>query len=130
MKQMLFMNDWRNKINELNALICNGQTVEAMQLFYAEDIEMLENEEEPRKGKVFCIDHERANLSKTKTVKFTILNQAFDDAKQIVFSEWEIEFTNLSDQSFLLREVVVQQWKEGLVSKEKFYYKGFEEKKS
>jgi hypothetical protein len=33
----------------------------------------------------------------------------------------------LSDQSFLLREVVVQQWKEGLVSKEKFYYKVFEE---
>jgi hypothetical protein len=59
-------------------LFAMAKRLKPCNLFYAEDIEMQENEEQLRKGKVFCIDHERANLSKTKTVNFTLLNQAFE----------------------------------------------------
>jgi hypothetical protein len=41
----------KEKVNELNNLIASGNTVKAMELFYADDVEMQENDELPRKGK-------------------------------------------------------------------------------
>jgi hypothetical protein len=41
----------REKVNELNNLIATGNTLKAMELFYADDVEMQENNEFPRKRK-------------------------------------------------------------------------------
>jgi S-ribosylhomocysteine lyase LuxS involved in autoinducer biosynthesis len=80
----------KEKVNELNNLITTGNTVKAMELFYADDVEMQENNELPRKGKLFCINHEKENLQKVKNFVGKLLNQAIDNTNEIVFSEWEI----------------------------------------
>lgn len=123
------MNDFAQKVQAFNQLVFASKTVEAMEIFYADDVEMRENEDEPRKGKAFCIDHEKQNLSKTKAVSFRLLNQAIDEKQELVFSEWEIDFTNNEERRFLLREAAVQHWKNGFVCREKFFYKGFQERK-
>lgn len=117
------MAELKDKINALNKLIISGDTLKAMETFYSNDIEMQENEDIPRKGKSVCINMERANLQKIKSVVSNLLNQAIDPKKNIVFSEWQILITYNDDNKFLLTQVSVQHWLNGQVVKEKFYYK-------
>jgi hypothetical protein len=113
----------KEKVNQLNILILTGDTIKAMELFYADEVEMQENEEFPRKGKTLCINYEKENLQKVKTFTGKLLNQAIDEANEIVFSEWEIQCIYRDDSKYLLKQVSVQHWLNGLVIKEKFYYK-------
>lgn len=117
------MTDLKNKVNALNKLIINGDTIMAMEIFYASDIEMQENEDTPRKGKMVCIATEKSNLQKVKNVESKLLNQAVDEEKNIVFSEWEILVTYNDDRKFMLKQVSVQHWLNGQIIHEKFYYK-------
>ena len=113
----------KENVKLLNNLITRNEMLEAMQRFYSEGITMQENEEELRQGKAFCIEHEKRNLERMTFVSNRLLNQAIDEEKQVVFGEWEFVFTNKKGQTFRLTEVSVQQWEDGFVIREKFYYK-------
>jgi hypothetical protein len=113
----------KEKVTELNNLIITGNTLKAMELFYADDVEMQENNGLPRKGKTLCINHENENLQKVKTFTAKLLNQAIDEVSEVVFSEWQIECSYKNDSKYLLTQVSVQHWLNGFVIKEKFYYK-------
>ena len=119
------MTELKEKVNALNQLIISGDTIKAMEIFYSNDIEMQENEDIPRKGKSVCIDTERDNLQKVKSLVSNLLNQAIDEEKNIVFSEWEMLITYKDNSKLMLTEVSVQHWLDGQVSREKFYYKNF-----
>jgi hypothetical protein len=119
------MKNLSEQVQKLNEMITSGKHAEAIEIFYAEDTQMQENEEEPRRGRDFCVAHERKNLAKVKSVTSKLLNQAIDNQQDIVFSEWQFEFTYPNEQVFRLTEVSVQHWVNGLVQKEKFYYKEF-----
>lgn len=113
----------KENIKLLNDLIIDNKTLEAMERFYAETVTMQENEEEPRRGKAFCIEHEKRNLERMTFVSSRLLNQAIDETKQVVFGEWEFIFSSKKGQTFRLTEVSVQQWENGFIIQEKFYYK-------
>lgn len=115
------MTEFEIKIAELNDLISTGETLKAIEVFYSNNVSMQENEETPRIGKLNCINHEKQNLQKVKLLKGNLLNQAI--CENVVFSEWEIIFTDKNDKTFKLTEVSVQHWVEGQIEKEKFYYK-------
>ena len=119
------MTELKEKVNALNQLIISGDTIKAIETFYSSDIEMQENEDIPRKGKSVCIDTERDNLQKVKSLVSNLLNQAIDEEKNIVFSEWEMLITYKDNSKLMLTEVSVQHWLDGQVSREKFYYKNF-----
>ena len=83
----------KNDIEEFNRLIINNLTVEAMEKFYADDVEMYENNEPPRKGKAVCIEHEKAALARVKSLKIEVVNQAIDEQKGVVFTgieDWNL----------------------------------------
>ena len=107
----------------LNELIKSNETLQAMEIFYSDTIEMQENEDVSRKGKTVCINHEKENLQKVKSLQSSLLNQAIDEEKNIVFSEWEYLVTGKDENKYKLTEVSVQHWLDGQVIKEKFYYK-------
>jgi hypothetical protein len=117
------MTTLKEKINELNHLIITGNTIKAMEFFYADTVEMQENNGLPRKGKLFCINHEKENLQKVKRFTGKLLNQAIDEVTGVAFSEWQIECTYNNNSKFVLTQVSVQHWLNGFVIKEKFYYK-------
>jgi len=123
MKPAMMMTELKVKVNALNQLIIAGDTIKAIETFYSDDIEMQENEDTPRKGKTVCIATEKDNLQKVKSLKSNLLNQAIDEEKNIVFSEWNYLITYKDDSKFMLTEVSVQHWINGLIAKEKFYYK-------
>jgi len=119
------MTELKEKVNALNQLIISGDTIKAMETFYSNDIEMQENEDIPRKGKSVCIDTERGNLQKVKSLECNLINQAINVEKNIVFSEWNFLVTYKDNNKFMLTEVSVQYWLDGQIAKEKFYYKNF-----
>jgi hypothetical protein len=117
------MSQLKYQVDELNKLILAGNTLQAMELYYGYDVEMQENEDPPRKGKLLCLEQEREALQQVTSLQCKLLNQAIDSVAQVVFSEWEFTIVNNNNQQHILREVSVQQWNEGKIIREKFYYK-------
>ena len=110
------------QVAALNTLIEAGKTVEAMEQWYADVVEMQENNDTPRVGKAACLAHERKNITKVRSVEARLLRQAMDAGQQLVFSEWKFTFTTHQSHTFVLHEVSVQQWAYGHVIRERFYY--------
>ena len=119
------MNNLQQNVKKLFELATIGNTIQAMELFYADDVTMQENEEAPRIGKQFCLAHEKQLLENTKDVSIKVINQAIDFSQQVVFTEMEINFTTKKGVKLHLKEISIQHWHEGQVIKEKFYYKDF-----
>ena len=107
---------------ELTRLIQAGETLQALERFYAPDIEMQENDHPPRKGKELCLETERENLSRVSGVRAELRAQEIDETLGTVRSEWEFHITYKDGQQYHLKELSVQQWKNGLVSRERFTY--------
>jgi ketosteroid isomerase-like protein len=76
------MQEFIAAIEELNELIKTGDTLAAIKKFYADDVVMQENEENPRVGKEQCLQNERENLAKVKELNGKLLNQAIDFKKK------------------------------------------------
>ena len=81
---MQFKCSIRNKKTVLNNLLIKGETVKAMELFYADSVTMQENEDEPRVGKAVWVEHEKLMLENAKEVNFRLLNEAIDVNKNVV----------------------------------------------
>ena len=115
----------KEKVHARNQLIIRGNTVKAMEIYYADEVEMQENEDAPRKGKSACMSAEQDNLKNVAKLECRLLNQAIDAERNVVFSEWSFLITRKDDTQFMLTEVSVQYWVNGQVAREKFYYKEF-----
>lgn len=112
----------KKRIQELNQLIENGETVKAIELYYAETVTMQENEDEPRIGKAVNLAQEKKNVAGVKSANCTLLRQVIDEKQGLVFSEWQLVFTYPNNETYKITEVSIQEWQNGLVVKEKFYY--------
>lgn len=116
------MDTLKHKVEGFNKLVTSGETVRAMELYYADDVSLQENEEPPRTGKQACIIREKAALAKFDLV-VKITKQAIDEASGVVFSEYTMIITDkLNAKEMLRKEISVQQWENGLIKNEKFYY--------
>lgn len=116
------MKTLKDNVEALNQLIINDETLKAMELFYAHDVQMQENEDKPRKGKDACMEHEKMMLDTFKLVS-TLIDQSVNEERNVVFSEWELLITNKETGKTARRvEVSVQHWHDGLIESEKFYY--------
>ncbi len=94
-----------------------------MELYYHDDVQMQENEESPRIGKIECLQHEKKLLSNIRSLDSKIIHQVIHQDQNIVFTELEMRFCTLDSISYVLKEVSVQEWKDNKVFREKFYYK-------
>lgn len=109
-------------LKHLNELIIQGETLKAMELYYAENVTMQENTEIPRKGKAVCLAQEKQNRSKTHSLHCTLISQEVDTQKGCVRSVWEFEYTTHEAETYRLREISIQYWEKGTVLQEQFIY--------
>lgn len=116
------MQTLKDRSDELTRLILEGKTLEALERFYAPDVQMQENDHPPRKGKDLCIETELDNLSRVSVVTATLLSQEIDEALGTVRTAWAFNIVYKDGTEHRLTEVSVQQWKNGLVSRERFTY--------
>jgi hypothetical protein len=106
---------------KLNELILSGKILEAFEEFYAEDVQMRENNEPPRVGKATNREYEQ---------KFVAAIEAFHGVKLVAhavegdvsFSEWDYDFTLKGLPRLTYSQVTVRRWQHGKIVDERFYY--------
>ena len=105
----------------LNQMVLEGKALEAFEQFYADDVVMQENSEEPRVGKDFNRKAEQdffASIAEFHDGK--VLASAING--ETSFSEWYMEVTFKNGHRYRLAQVAVRKWKDGKVIHERFFY--------
>jgi hypothetical protein len=105
----------------LNDAILLGKALEAFDQYYADDVVMQENSEEPRAGK---------ELNRKFEVEFFSSLEAFHEGKLVssaingdtTFGEWFMDVTFKGGHRMKMAQVAVRRWKNGKITHERFYY--------
>ncbi|MEM8567629.1 MAG: nuclear transport factor 2 family protein [Bacteroidota bacterium] len=115
------MSNLFEKIADLNDLVLQGKTMDAFEKYYADEVVMQENEEEPTIGKDANRKREEEflkNLAEFRNAK--LLKVAI--GKNTTMVEWYYDFTHLEWGVRNYSQVSVQEWEDGKIVREKFYY--------
>jgi ketosteroid isomerase-like protein len=113
----------QQRVNELVSYIQQGKILEAVQEFYSDDAAMQENNHPPTVGKAANLEREKTFLAYVKQWKsFNIRAVGIDEARGIVLMQSDFEFDAVDGTTVKYDQVSVQQWKDGHVVHEKFYY--------
>ncbi|RMF61904.1 MAG: nuclear transport factor 2 family protein [Bacteroidetes bacterium] len=113
----------RERVDELNRMILQGKILEAFEQFYADDVVMQENDEEPRVGKAVNRAYEEAFVNGLTEFRGARLeNVAVDEEKGVAFCEWFFDYTHKDFGSRTYHQVARQIWKDGKIVNERFYH--------
>lgn len=111
------------RVADLVAHIQQGKILEAMDAFYAPDAAMQENNKPATVGLAANVEREKQFLAYVKQWKsFNIRAVGIDQAKGIALIQSDFEFDAVDGKTIKYDQVSVQQWKDGKIVHEKFYY--------
>jgi ketosteroid isomerase-like protein len=105
----------------LNEAVLSGKALEAFEQYYAEDVVMQENSDEPRVGK---------DANRKAEIEFFSSLAEFHEGKllssavngDVTFGEWFMDVTFKNGPRVKLSQVAVRRWKNGKIAHERFYY--------
>jgi hypothetical protein len=101
-----------------------GQTLEAIERYYAEDVCVFENRALARAGRATCLEAERRAVEKQAVAPWMVAkSRAVDERTGTSFVEWVIRFVE-DGTPMRLEEVARQRWAGGRIIEERFYYEG------
>jgi hypothetical protein len=107
---------------ELNDLILSGNALEAFEKFYADDIVMSDNDDEPWIGKDFNRKREQDFFASVSQVhELSLVASAAGEG--ISFSEWSYDLTFTNGGRLKWNQATVRRWNDGKVVSERFYHK-------
>jgi ketosteroid isomerase-like protein len=106
---------------QLNDDVLSGKAMEAFEKYYADDVVMQENSEEPRQGKDVNRKAEEEFFASVEawnggSVKASAVNG------DVSFSEWEMDITFKGGKRVKMSQVAVRHWKNGKIVNERFFY--------
>ena len=109
------------KIDDLNDLVLKGKALEAFEKYYHDEVVMQENESPPTIGKEANRKRENEFFSSitefrsAKPLKITV-------GENISMVQWQYDYTHKDWGVRNYTQVSVQEWKEGRIIKEQFFY--------
>ena len=110
-----------DKISDLNDLVMQGKALEAFDKYYHDDVIMQENESEPTIGKSANRKREEAFFNAIVDFRFAKpLKVAVGDGVSMV--QWQYDYTHQSWGERKYTQVSVQEWKDGKIIREQFFY--------
>ncbi|QHT68767.1 ester cyclase [Rhodocytophaga rosea] len=115
------MENLLEKISDLNTMIVQGKILEAFEKYYHEEVIMQENETEPRVGKAANRAAELDFLSKVTQLRHAHPLKV-TAGQNTTMVEWHFDYTHADWGIRNYTQVSVQEWKEGQIITEKFYY--------
>ena len=105
----------------LNDMVLSGKALEAFEKYYADDVVMQENSDEPRVGKEANRKAEEAFFeSLAEFHEGKVLASAVNGDTS--FSEWFMDVTFKNGYRMKMAQVAVRKWKDGKVIHERFFY--------
>ncbi|MEQ8881343.1 MAG: nuclear transport factor 2 family protein [Cyclobacteriaceae bacterium] len=115
------MSDLLEKIADLNDLVVQGKAMDAFEKYYDDNVIMQENEITPTIGKIPNRKREEAffnNITEFRAavpLKVTV-------GRNITMVEWQYDYTHKEWGTRNYSQISVQEWKDGKIISEKFYY--------
>ena len=113
----------KDNVNDLNNMILQGQILEAFDTYYADDVVMQENNQEPRVGKETNRAYEEqfvGGLTEFRAAE--VKAQAVNEEDGVAFTQWYMDFTHSEYGDVERHQVSVQHWENGQVVRERFFY--------
>lgn len=111
----------KEKIDGLNQMILNGQILEAIELYYADDVVMQENQSPPSVGKLSNIAREKEFVGSIVEWRSSKI-KAVTVGENVTMVEWSFDYTHKEWGIRNYSQVAVQTWKDGKIVAERFYY--------
>ena len=102
---------------QVNDMILGGKAMEAFEQFYADDVAMQENADEPMRGKDANRKREEEFFSAIESAQLVGSAVSVDRS----YSEWDWDVTLKGVGRIRMCQVAVRQWKDGKVVYERFY---------
>jgi hypothetical protein len=113
--------DLKIAFEDIKNLVLQGKTTEVFDKYYADAIVMQENENPPTIGKAENLQREHDFFSKViEFRRLEVKNVAFGE--NVIMSEWFLDYTHQEWGKRTYHQASVQQWKDGKVIHERFYY--------
>lgn len=106
-------------------LLATGSFLAAIDRFYAGDIVQYENAEPPTHGKEALLLAERRAERRIASADIQIKDAVIDAERQLVWGEMDIHFVSERGVEQRLREAFRQNWRDGRIVEQRFYYYGF-----
>jgi len=109
------------KIDDLNQLVAKGKALEAFEKYYHDEVVMQENENPPTIGKTANLNREKefySSLSEfrsAKPLKITV-------GENTSMVQWQFDYTHKEWGVRNYTQVSVQDWKDGRIIREQFFY--------
>lgn len=119
------MSSLKETVTLYKNLLEAGANIEVIERYYADNVIQSENENTIIKGKVQALELEKNNLSGVDSVKSKIDTLIIDEEMGLVMGEMSIRFISKKMGKKKLKEAFVQQWADGEIKYQKFYYKDF-----
>lgn len=114
---------YREKAAALYDMVGKGQILDAFEQFYHEEVIMQEVGQEPRIGKTNNREYEKQFVGSIENVHGGGVHSiTSDEEKGITSVESWMEVSFKGGQRIKMEQVAVQQWKDGMIIKEKFYH--------
>ena len=112
----------KERVLDIQDMLLQGKLLDAFDKYYHDDVEI----SEPRgswKGKASCRAHEEEFMSYVKEFHgLEFRNIASDEETGVVFTETMMDVTFQDGNRVQMEQVSRQQWKDGQVINERFYY--------
>lgn len=115
--------DLKARIDDLNRMILDNQILEAIDKHYAEEVVMQENEDAPTVGRAANREREETFLANvTEFRNAEVRSVAVDAERGVTMVEWFYDYTHAEWGDRTYYQVSRQQWKDGKIIHERFYY--------
>lgn len=115
------MSDAPVRLNDLLDYLRNGKIMDAMNEFYADDVVMSEPRYGDTVGLAANLEREQKFVASVKEFKnFEAPAVAVGDG--VAFYENVMDWVDVDGNDIHVEQVVVQRWKDGKITHERFYY--------
>ncbi len=109
-------------LNTLLQMLAEGQFLEGMEMFFADDVVIQEVGGEPKRGKDVCIEAEKELLAGVaEFIQYTAHSQGAGGNE--TFYEGTMEFKTTDGDHIKQEQAVVTTWKDGKIQAERYYHK-------
>ncbi len=115
----------KERIEDIYAMLGQGQLLDAFDKYYAENVRMEEVGESVKEGKVVCREAEVNFLNAIESFNgmgVDAITSSADGNTTMVEVWMDINFKGAPSNT-VMKQVAVQKWNEGLIVEEKFYHK-------
>ena len=115
-------NQIENNLKHIHELLSKGGFIEAMETYLHDDVELIEANDEPKKGKEFCVNFENdfINNQLAEFIRYDVGNYAVQGDHS--FYEAVMELKLKDGSNMLVEQVVATEWKDGKIYRERYYH--------